>query len=78
MPAHVPPGAIPDISNLAGAKAKVEGTFSAYALGGLGGGDDVQKKMEDHLFVIRGAQTTLIDQNKQIIANTGDGGIQVG
>ena len=49
MPGHVPPGNIPDISNLAAAKTAVEGTFSAYALGGLGDTGGVQEKMEQHL-----------------------------
>jgi hypothetical protein len=48
-PGYVPPGSIPDISNLAGAKASVEGTFSGYALPGLGGASSVEEKMEGHL-----------------------------
>ena len=73
MPGYKPPEGLPDISNLAGAKAGVAGTFSGAALAGLGGGNAVWDKMEDHLFVIRGAQTTLIDQNKQLLAGMGDG-----
>jgi hypothetical protein len=46
------PGGIPDIAgNVAAAmsKASVEGTFSGYALTGLGSGNSVQEKMEKHL-----------------------------
>jgi hypothetical protein len=48
------PGAIPDISgNVAAAmattKTVVEGTYSGYALAGLGTGNSVEEKMEKHL-----------------------------
>lgn len=47
-------GGIPDISgNVAAAmsktKASVEGTFSGYALAGLGAGNSTEEKMEKHL-----------------------------
>lgn len=49
-------GQIPDISGtLAAAKSSVEGTFSAYALSGLGG-SNTEEKMEKHLARI--AETT--------------------
>jgi hypothetical protein len=47
---------IPEISNLAAAKASVAGTFSGAALSGLGGAGGVEEKMEGHLAKI--AQNT--------------------
>jgi hypothetical protein len=69
------PGELPDISNLGATQAKVSGTFSAYAARALGGPDDTQKKMENHLFKIVGAQTTLVDQTAELVDNTSGGGI---
>ena len=69
------PGDMPDISNLSRTQAKVSGTFSAYAARRLGGPDDTQKKMENHLFKIVVVQTTLVDQTAELVDNTSGGGI---
>jgi hypothetical protein len=69
MPAYAPPGAIPDISNLAGAKASVLGTFSGYALGGLGGAGGIEGRLDD----IKTAIEKGVGVNEKIEARLGDG-----
>ena len=78
MPGHTPPKDIPEIGNLAAAKSKVEGTFSGYALGGLGSGDDVQKKMEGHLADSKEHLAAINDQTRELLAKAAGGGIVLG
>lgn len=58
----------------ANAKSSAVGTFSGYALGGLAGTGDVQKKMENHLAAMRADQRELIASSNKIhqaIKNSG-------
>jgi hypothetical protein len=65
---------IPDISaNLAAAKASVVGTFSGAAISGLGTGEGIQEKMENHLAEIKTTQGKLVEVNQKILDQMANG-----
>ena len=66
--------AVPDIAgNLAAAKTSVEGTFSGYALSGLGGTGTIEEKMEGHLARIAEGTDRQNDALARMERNMADG-----